>query len=249
MPAVAIHTEICEVQMTSTRFRWQWAAAGLSELIATTAVFGISTVPALAHHPFGGELPATAVQGLLSGFGHPVIGFDHLVFTISIGAIALGCSCNCHGSTSEGTSAPATGWLAIVAFLTAAVAGTFVHLQEWDLPAPELAISGSVLLLGLLLLTRKTYPTAMLAIVAASAGLFHGFAYGEAVVGAEPTPIAAYLFGFTAIQAAIAVMSGLVLRRIQRHAALRPAGFPAAVALGGIVAGVGMTFLLETVLA
>ena len=235
--------------MASTRFGQQCAAAGLFGL-ATTVALGIVTAPAHAHHPLGGELPATPIEGLLSGFGHPAIGFDHLVFTIAIGAIALGRSFRHSAATSsDHSSGPVKGWLAIAAFLTAAVVGTFIHLQEWNLPAPELAISGSVLLLGILLLTRKTYPTGMLVVVAALAGVFHGFAYGESVVGAEPTPIAAYLFGFTAIQAAIAVTSGLLLRRIQRHAALRPAGFPTAVALGGIVAGVGMTFLLETILA
>ncbi|MGK7910410.1 MAG: hypothetical protein AB4050_02850 [Synechococcus sp.] len=43
--------------------------------------------------------------------------------------------------------------------------------------------------------------------------------------------------------------SGVLLRRMQRHAAFRSTSFPAVVALGGIVAGVGMTFLLETILA
>ena len=238
--------------MTSTRFGRQCASACFAGLL-TALTFGILTSPARAHHPFGGELPATALQGLLSGFGHPVIGFDHLVFTIAIGAISLG-GVFTGAATDSDTSASAddksrNGWLAIAAFLSAAVAGTFIHLQEWNLPAPELAISASVLLLGILLLARKTYPTAMLVAVAATAGIFHGFAYGEAVVGAEPTPIAAYLLGFTVIQAAIAVASGLLLRRIQRHASLRPSGFPAKIALGGIVAGVGMTFLLKTVLA
>jgi len=36
-------------------------------------------------------------------------------------------------------------------------------------------------------------------------GVFHGYAYGEAVVGAEPTPIFAYLVGLALVQAAIAV--------------------------------------------
>ena len=236
--------------MTSTRFGQQCTAAGISGLVATVA-FCLVTSPARAHHPFGGELPATAIQGLLSGLSHPVIGFDHLVFTVAIGAIALGRSFKRAASSADSSSGGDSQkrWLAIAAFLLAAIGGTFIHLQEWNLPAPELAISGSVLVLGLLLLTRKTYPIVMLAALAALAGVFHGFAYGEAVIGAEPTPIAAYLFGFTAIQGALAVASGLLLRRIQRHAALRPTAFPAAVALGGIVAGVGMTFLLETILA
>ncbi|MEM9566768.1 MAG: HupE/UreJ family protein [Cyanobacteria bacterium P01_E01_bin.34] len=250
MPAVALHTEICEVQITFTRLRQQRTAAVCSCLVATVA-FGIATSPTHAHHPFGRELTATTTQGLPSGFEHPVIGLDYFVFTIAIGAIALGRPFNSAAMPAE-TSAfdgdSQKGWLAISTFLIAAVAGTAIHLQKWNLPVPELAISGSVFLLGILLLTRKTYPTAILAIVAALAGIFHDYAYGEAVVGAEPTPIAAYLFGFTAIEAALATASGMLVRQIQRYAALRPAAFHPAVALGGVVAGVG-TFLLETVLA
>jgi urease accessory protein len=46
--------------------------------------------------------------------------------------------------------------------------------------------------------------------LAALAGLFHGYAYGEAVVGAGMDPIMAYLAGLCLIQMAIAVgLTGL----------------------------------------
>ena len=234
--------------MTSTRFWRQTSASTLSGLAATIAASALTLQPARAHHPFGGELPTTAIQGLLSGFGHPVIGFDHLVFTIAIGAISLGYAVGRDRATAD-KPAPLHSWLVIASFLMATIVGTMIHLQEWNLPAPELAISGSVLLLGILLLTQQSYSALVLVAIAGLAGLFHGYAYGEAVVGAEPTPVFAYLVGFTTIQGAIAVASGLFLRRVQRNAFRRPTTFPTAVALGGIVAGVGMTFLLEAVLA
>lgn len=40
-------------------------------------------------------------------------------------------------------------------------------------------------------------------------GLFHGYGYGGAVVGAENTPILAYLMGFSLIQAAL--MLGIIV--------------------------------------
>ena len=51
----------------------------------------ISAVPtlALAHHPLGGMPMETFAQGVLSGVGHPILGFDHLFFVALIGVAAL----------------------------------------------------------------------------------------------------------------------------------------------------------------
>lgn len=45
--------------------------------------------PASAHHPLDGRLPANLFEGIMSGFGHPVIGFDHLAFVIASGLTKL----------------------------------------------------------------------------------------------------------------------------------------------------------------
>ncbi len=62
------------------------------QLVGTglVAVVGLlfASAPALAHHPFGGEAPTNAIEGFLSGLGHPVIGLDHLAFTIAAGLLA-----------------------------------------------------------------------------------------------------------------------------------------------------------------
>ncbi|MEM6866945.1 MAG: HupE/UreJ family protein [Cyanobacteria bacterium P01_C01_bin.121] len=44
--------------------------------------------PALAYHPFGGNVPGTIWTSLLSGIGHPVIGLDHLAFVIAVSLMA-----------------------------------------------------------------------------------------------------------------------------------------------------------------
>ncbi|NES66951.1 MAG: urease accessory protein UreJ, partial [Okeania sp. SIO2D1] len=46
----------------------------------------------------------------------------------------------------------------------------------------------------------------LLSIFAAIAGIFHGYAYGEAIIGAEMTPLFAYLLGFTVVQLLIALL-------------------------------------------
>ena len=57
----------------------------------------------------------------------------------------------------------------------------------------------------------------------ALSGIAHGYAYGEAIVGAEPTPLVAYLVGFTLVQLAI-VSAGYA---IARHAERRELGLRA----------------------
>ena len=55
----------------------------------TIAAALLAATPALAHHPMAGQPMDTFVQGLMSGFGHPVLGFDHLFFVIAMGVAAL----------------------------------------------------------------------------------------------------------------------------------------------------------------
>ena len=142
-------------------------------------------LPAMAHHPIGGGRVTTFGQGLLSGLGHPVIGLDHLVFLLAIGAIA---------------ALVAGGARAIAAFMIASMAGVVAHLARVGLPFVEPAIAVTVLAAGLLLITgRLRTPPAVLALVVAG-GALHGYALAESIVGVESTPLAADLVGLVAVQ-------------------------------------------------
>ncbi len=176
---------------------------------------------ALAHHPMGGMTPTTLWQGFASGVGHPVIGFDHLAFLIGMAALALL------------TKAPR---IMPLAFVAACVVGTLIHLQAVTLPAAEIVIAASVLLVGVLGLAGAALPVLAPVALFAGAGVFHGYAYGEAVVGAEASNIIAYLVGFAAIQCAIAWGLQLLAERSVCMAAWIKAG-------AGIAAGVGAAFL------
>jgi urease accessory protein len=161
--------------------------AALAALLTMNWV--MTATPALAHHPFGGMAPKTIVQGFLSGLGHPVIGLDHVAFVIAVGLLAA--------TLRRGFTAP-------LAFLLAMATGTGLRLSAVTLPNAELLVAGSVVLFGLLLATGKSLNTRAVVLLTALMGLFHGYAYGEAVLGAEPTPIVAYLVGLTLVQGAIA---------------------------------------------
>ena len=153
--------------------------------------------PAIAHHASGGEAPKSLLEGFTTGLAHPVIGLDHLAFVVAVGLVA----------------AVLGRGVVLAAFLLAALVGTGLHLVSINLPEPELMISASVLLFGGLIATRRSLNLLTVAALSAVAGIFHGYAYGEAVVGAEVTSVMAYLVGFTLIQGAIASVAYLLSRR------------------------------------
>jgi urease accessory protein len=165
---------------------------------ATLLVLGIAA-PASAHHVMGGEVPATAWHGLLSGLGHPIIGLDHLAFIVGVGLISQ-----------------LAGRLALLPllFLAGTVLGCVLHVQGYDLAASELAIALSVAIAAAVLALRVRIPVGLLAPLLVVAGALHGYAYGESIVGAEATPLAAYIVGFAVIQYVLAVGSGVALRTV-----------------------------------
>lgn len=181
---------------------------------------------AFAHHPMGGDAPQTVFHGLLSGLAHPVIGIDHLAFVVLVGLAAA----------FAGRSL-----LAPMAFIGATLLGTGLLLAGVVLPLVEAVVVASVLLLGALLVfgRRVAGPLAMVGF--AAAGVFHGWAYGEAVIGATPMPIFAYLLGFGITQfliaGGIATFAGRLLQQGQGQLQARMA---AAVCLG-----VGLVYAAE----
>ena len=180
-------------------------------------------VPAYAHHAMDGDLPQTFIHGLLSGLAHPVIGLDHLAAIVGVGALA--------GIAGRGT-------VPVLAFSAAMMAGVALHLGRADLPGGELLVGLATLMIGALLILRAAISPALAAALFAVAGVVHGHALGESIVGAEPAPLAAYLVGLFVVQTAI----GLGACFAAQHLA---AGRPRALALsvaGIVIAAVGGAF-------
>ncbi len=181
--------------------------------------------PASAHHAMGGATPSNGWEGLLSGLAHPVIGLDHLAFVLAAGLIAA--------LHRRGAVIP-------IAFVAASLIGTGVHGLAWNLPAPQLVISLSVLLFGALLIARRQ--SLQLSVgLAAAAGVFHGYAYGESIVGAESTPLAAYLLGLALVQLAIGLSTQSLF-----HVAARRTPDMGSLTLrwaGIVICGVGLAYL------
>ncbi|WP_119422149.1 HupE/UreJ family protein [Desertibaculum subflavum] len=189
--------------------------------IALSAMAVLAAAPAWAHHPMGGATPATLAQGLLSGLAHPVIGLDHLAFVVAAGVLA----------------APLAGrFLLPAAFVVAGLAAALWHVAGFDLPAAEIGVPLSVLVLGGIVLWGRALPAQLLAALFALAGLLHGYALAETVVGAETTPVVAYLAGFGLVQYLIALGAMAATRALAaKPAALARAAVGAAAVVVGLV--------------
>lgn len=202
--------------------------------VALTAglLWALSSAPALAHHPMGGAIPSTFVQGLLSGFGHPIIGPDHLAFVLGVGILS---------------ALFARGYIAPLVFVGGTLLGCVVHLFSLNLPVVEPVIAVSVIAVGALVVLWKAFDLRVFAIGAAIAGVFHGYAYGESIIGAEPSPLAAYLIGFAIIQSMMALAAFFGTRLLfDRNVRLATVGVRVA---GCLVAAVGLFFLSSAVVA
>ncbi len=194
-----------------------------SAILAVLAVL-VWQAPAYAHHPMGGEMPQTFLQGLLSGLGHPIIGLDHLAAIVGVGALV--------GIARRGVGS-------VMIFSAAMMVGVVLHLGRVDLPGGELLVGLATLTIGALLILRIAISPALAAVLFAVAGLVHGHALGESIVGAEPTPIVAYLAGLFVTQTALGVGACILARHLTigriRTAVLSAIGVAVAL-IGGTVA-------------
>ena len=198
-------------------------------LTLAVALSTITLSSAFAHHPLGGEVSQTLLHGFLSGVGHPVIGFDHFAFVVAIGLIAV--------FHKQRSMMPA-------GFVLGTMAGTLLTISSIVLPLAELVITASVIIAGVIAMRGKLTSVMPMTVGAAIMGLFHGWAYGAAVIGAEATPIIAYLAGFGLIQMVIALTAGYVavnMWKATSAASLHPR------LAGALMAGVGVAYMVELV--
>ena len=182
---------------------------------ALAAAFSLAALPALAHTGHGTE-------GLLTGFVHPFGGPDHLLAMVAVGAWA-------------GIAGAGRRWVWPAAFVAAMAIGAGLGLAGLALPAMELLIALSVVVLGVSLALNWQAATLVGASVIGACGLAHGFAHGAE---APLEGAAGYMAGFlvaTALLHAIGLALGQA--RLPRLA-MRVAG--AAVALAGAAIVVGL---------
>src|SRR5262245_36321768 len=198
---------------------------GAATILVTVAL--VMAGPAAAHHVMGGAMPTTAMQGLLSGLGHPVIGLDHFAAVVAVGCLA---------------AAHRPALLLVISYVLAMAVGAALHVQGLTVPATELLVALSVLALGAVTVQWRDVlsPTAALVLFGV-AGAVNGYALGESIAGAEPSPLYAYFIGLAVIQIAV----GLGAMALARMLATQE---PAAVRvrlIGAGVIGIGLAMLAK----
>jgi urease accessory protein len=155
-------------------------------------------------------------SGFASGLAHPLRGLDHLLAMIAVGLWAA----------QQGGRAL---WAVPVAFVGAMLLGGGLAALGWGLPHVETAIALSVLVLGVLVATRRQWTVTAGMAIAAGFALFHGYAHGlEMPQAASPV---GYALGFVLATVCLHGM-GIAGSLIGRHA-LRAAGI--GIAASGLV--------------
>jgi len=202
----------------------------LSRFVPALAV-ALAATPAFAHHPLAGAAMTTFSQGLLSGIGHPLLGFDHLFFILLVGVAAL--------YTGKRFTAPG-------AYIAAMLAGCLMMSLGTGLPAKEVVIGLSLLALGGVVLSGRALSLVPAVVLFTGFGLFHGSAFGDTITEQEAAMgvqvLVGYLIGLGVTQYAIAVGAGMVTLKLWRATAATAIQTRLA---GAVVAGIGMFLTLE----
>jgi urease accessory protein len=189
-------------------------------LLAALLIIFVSAFasPATAHVGDG------AVGGFVSGFTHPLFGWDHVVAMVAVGlwGAFLG--------------APAI-WLLPIVFPLVMACGGALGVLGAPLPAVEAGIAASAIVLGLAVALAARPPLWVAAVVVGAFAVFHGHAHGSELP--EAANALTYAVGFvvaTGLLHLLGIGFGLVVRW--------PAGRVAVRAGGGGIALAGLAFLL-----
>lgn len=185
-----------------------------------SAIAFIALFAAEAAHAHTGE----GLQGgLISGFTHPLFGWDHVVAMVAVGlwGVFLG--------------RPAI-WILPVVFPLVMAFGGALGVAGMPLPAVEAAIALSGVILGLLVAFGARAPLWAAVAVVGGFAIFHGHAHGTELPDAA-SPYA-YALGFV-VATGLLHLAGIAFGSL----ADRPWGTYAVRAAGLVIAAVGTAFL------
>ncbi len=188
-----------------------WVAAPVAWLTLAPA--------AQAHEQVG------VAGGLTTGFLHPFTGLDHLIAMVAVGlwGAQLG--------------SPAI-WVLPITFPLVMACGGVLGVLGTQLPAPEIVIACSALVLGIAVAIRLRVPLTAASLLVAVFAIFHGHAHGAELPSAA-NPLA-YGIGFV-VATGLLHLGGIAIGTLSRW----PSGERAIQGLGGVIAALGIYFLLS----
>ena len=161
--------------------------------------------------------------GFVSGFMHPILGWDHVVAMVAVGlwGAFLG--------------SPAI-WVLPVVFPLVMAFGGALGVVGVPVPAVETGIAASAVVLGAMVAFAVRPPIWVAAVIVGAFAIFHGHAHGTELPNAA-NPLA-YSVGFV-LSTGLLHLSGIAFGLLVRW----PAGKLAVQAGGGLIALAGVGFL------
>jgi len=185
-------------------------------LITTTSLLLLANV-ANAHE-------ATGISGgFISGFLHPIFGWDHVVAMVAVGL---------WGAFLGNPSI----WILPVVFPLVMAFGGALGVMGIPVPAVETGIAASAVVLGAMVAFAVRPPIWVAAVVVAAFAIFHGHAHGTELPGAA-NPVT-YSIGFV-ISTGLLHLSGIAFGLLIRW----PSGKIAVQAGGGVISLMGVGFI------
>jgi urease accessory protein len=186
-------------------------------IAAALAALRLGATPAFAHVTVG------MGSGITDGFLHPLTGFDHLLAMVSVGiwGAELG--------------APAI-WLLPIAFPMIMALGAAFGVMGMPLPAGELIIALSVLVLGTLVAFAQRLPIWAALVIVSVFAIAHGHAHGAELPHAADA--LAFTVGFV-LATGLLHLTGIAIGLL----ADRPWGVNVVRAAGCAVAAAGCYFV------
>lgn len=164
-----------------------------------------------------------AIGGLISGFLHPITGFDHLLAMVAVGIWGA-------------TLGRPLVWALPVAFPLLMVVGGVLGITGVPLPYVESGIAVSVVVLGLAIAVAWRAPVAVALAIVAAFGVFHGYAHGKELP--EAASPAGYVAGFV-LSTGLLHLTGIALGMVKGL----PKGTQMLRASGGLIAAAGVWIL------
>ncbi|AYQ26879.1 MULTISPECIES: HupE/UreJ family protein [unclassified Polaromonas] len=169
-------------------------------------LIAICAIPTLASAHIGheaGEAAHSHARAFMGGFLHPLTGLDHLAAMVAVGLWSV---------LAARRAWPDLLW-APLGFAAMLLAGALLGLQGVQLPAVEPMIAASLLVLGLLVLTRWRVPGIAAAALVGVFAVFHGLAHGYELAGdANALPVVAGMLAATFLLHISGMAAGWALR-------------------------------------
>ncbi|MEM9724181.1 MAG: HupE/UreJ family protein [Pseudomonadota bacterium] len=191
---------------------------GAARVGGAAAVVALSAGVALAH---GGAGHGGGLEGgFLSGFTHPILGWDHVAAMVAVGlwGAFLG--------------RPAI-WILPIVFPMVMAVGAALGILGVGLPQVETGIALSAVVLGLMILLAARPPLLVSALLVGAFAIFHGHAHGTELPATANA--AAYAVGFV-ISTGLLHLGGIALGVLTRwrtgRVLVRGAG--AAISVAGV---------------